>query len=168
MPGNKSGVSRLFLACSLLCQPAYVPHGHSIMCHACTCRRVLGLSCLALPCLLNRHGHQKKSAVLLNKCRKQEAQEEENEVLDSKAFDDNPSGFNQLQFMKSFTVHATCPFSIAKHARIRRCRSLLRPKKLWVDGLNNKAVSTVYSLVFYSDLFACRSVALYLGQYPIE
>ena len=42
------------------------------------------------------------------------------------------------------------------------------PKKLRVDGLNNKAVSTIYSLVFYSDLFACRSVALYLGQYPIE
>ena len=74
-------------------------------------------------------------------------------MLDRKAFDDHPSGFNKHQFVKSFTVRAACPFSIAKHARIRRCRSLLCPKKLRVDGLNNKAVSTIYSLVFYSDLF---------------
>ena len=115
--------------------------------------------------------------MLLNKCTKQEEEEgeegekeeeEENEVFDSKAFDDNPSGFNQLQFVNSLTLHAACHFSIAKRARIRRCRLLLRPKKLRVDSLNNKAVSTILSLVSFSDLFTCRSVALYLGQYSIE
>ena len=167
-----------FLARFLLCQPAYVPHGHSIMCHACTCKRVLGLPCLALPCLLNRHGHEKKSAMLLNKYREQEALGDENEVLDSKSawgrrtrcwtatLSMTTFPFNQLQFLKSFTVQATCPFGIAKHARIRRWPSLLlRPKKLRVDGLNNEAVSTICTLLFYSDLFACRSVALYLGQF---
>ena len=129
------------------------------------------LDCPALPCLAlpaESARPTRKGAVLLNKCRKQGTLEEENEVSDSKAFDGNPSGFNQLQFVKSFTVHAACPFNIAKHARIRRCRSLLCPKKLRVDGLNNRAVSTIYSLVLYIDLFASRSVALYLGQYPIE
>ena len=92
-------------------------------------------ACLASPCLLNRHGHQNKSAVLLNKYRKQETLEKEIEVLDGKAFNYDPSGFNQL--------HASCTFSIADHARIWRGRSLLCPKKLHVNGFNNKAVSTI-------------------------
>ena len=39
-----------------------------------------------------------------------------------------------------FIIHAARPSSPAENPRIRRCLSLLCPKKLKVDGLNNKVV----------------------------
>ena len=86
-------------------------------------------------------------------------------MLDSKAFDDELSVFNQLLSLTSFAVHAAFHLSIAKHARIRRCRSLLFPEKLRVDGLSKKAAITTYRIFYSNDLFACRSAALHLGQY---
>lgn len=86
------------------------------------------------------------SCAVLNKYRKQEALQEKDEVLESKAFNANPSRFIQIQF-KSFLVYTARPFSIAEQARIRRCLSLLCPKKLQVVCLN-KAVSTLSKVGF--------------------
>ena len=157
-------MSHLFLARSHLCQPAYVPHAHSIMYHACTCRIVLGLPCLALPCLLHQHCRKKKSAVLYNKYRKQEALDEENEVLDSKAFNGNPS-VQPSPVFEELHCPRRMPLQHSEACSDPALSVAVVLKKLRVD---DQAVSTIYYLVFYSDLCVCRSVALYLGQYPIE
>ena len=94
-------------------------------------------------------------AALLNKHRKQQALEQKDAVLESQVFKDNPKRYDhQLQFVKSFIVHAPCPFSIAEHLRIRRCLSLLCSSKLQVDGLHSRAVSVgviTYILCLFSN-----------------
>lgn len=145
---------RILFCRAPLCVSQLVPHRHSIMCHVCICRRMLGLPCMALPAEPARPQNEKGalSCVLRNIHRGQEAFAEKNEVLENKAFNDNPPRLNQLQFVKSFVVHAVCPFNIAEHARMRRYLSLLCPKKLRVDGFNTKAVSTTCAILYYLNV----------------
>lgn len=141
----------MHLSCPYVCVNVVLSSASVCMCPTgtisfipCTCRRVLGLPCLALPAESARPPTRERLVV----CAVEQIQETtsvvgKEQVLESKTFNDNPSRFNQLQFVKSFIVHAACLFSIAEHARIRRCLPLLCPKQLQVDGLNNKAMSTI-------------------------
>ena len=70
---------------------------------------------------------------------------------------DSPSRYNQLYCRSPFIIHAARLSSPAENLRVRRCLSLLCPKKLKVDGLNNKVMITIYVFSMRSSSLQCFS-----------
>lgn len=68
-------------------------------------------------------------------------------TLNSKAYKDNPSRYNQIQFVKSYVISAACPFNLGENPNVRHQQAVASggdKDKFAVDSLNKKAVSLVF------------------------
>ena len=78
--------------------------------------------------LIDGRGDQQRNSLagcaeMLDYHRGQEALEEKAAALENQVFKDNPNRYHQLQFVRSFIVHASCLFKVGKHLLIRHCLS---------------------------------------------
>ena len=75
------------------------------------------------------------------------------------------AGLGTINSSSPFIIHAARPSSPAENPRRRRCLSLISPKKLKVDGLNNKVITNYVCSMRSSSLQCFRATCLCAVQF---